>query len=176
MQWNKNRNVLLISGIDCKSEHLLHQSFNISPENMLVLNSLRPAVLQPYGNLMRDIVIAVYQNEAEEIFIIGEKEKAAGQEGHVKILDKIMERGKTAPNIQALDYLFKYYMANGFSSSTSEWLEGGKTAAEEIQQSLIIIRNHPFLPSDLTVKGFVIGEEGALVEILPLNEYRDGCL
>ncbi|HSJ37017.1 MAG TPA: hypothetical protein VK945_02240 [Planococcus sp. (in: firmicutes)] len=120
MQWNKNRNVLLVAGIDCKSEQLLHHTFNISPENMLVLNSLRPAVLQPYGNLMRDIVIAVYQNEVEEIFIIGESEseneKATSPEGPVKILDKIMERGKTAPNIQALDYLFTYYMADGFSS------------------------------------------------------------
>ena len=44
------------------------------PEEIIILKSNELDRIEPFGDLMRDILIHVYQNNIEEIFIVDPKE------------------------------------------------------------------------------------------------------
>ncbi|TCS84007.1 hypothetical protein [Tepidibacillus fermentans] len=105
---------------------------------------------------MRDIIIAVYQENVEEIFVVGTKD---GQKNTVDIqdlLNKIYEKDGLKEKIQTLDYLFKNSMPEFPGGNLSEWLEGSKTLTEGIQNSVNIIRDHPLMPSHVKVHGLFV--------------------
>ena len=70
---DEKKKVLFVIGMDHKLEHLIKQNTNINPENIMVLQRYEP-VISPFGDLMRDIIIAVYQENVEEIFVVATKD------------------------------------------------------------------------------------------------------
>lgn len=166
MYLDENKKVLFVIGMECELERLLHQAIHIYPENMLILKTVGPVISHPYGDLMRNIIIAVYQENVEEIFVVGTKD---GQKNTVDIqdlLDKIYEREGLKEKIQTLEYLFRNGIPEFPGGNLSKWLEGSKTLTEGIQNSVNIIRHHPLMPSHVKVHGlFVDKMNGKLSEI-----------
>lgn len=61
MQWVQIRKKLFfVIGLNHKIEHILNENSNMNPENFLILQSYQQ-VISPFGDLMRDIIMAVYQ-------------------------------------------------------------------------------------------------------------------
>lgn len=166
MNLDENKKVLFVIGMEHKLERLLQQETNIHPENMLVLKTFGPVVSQPYGDVMRDITIAVYQERVEDIFIVGTRDGVENTVNIKNLFDKMSERKGMAEKIQTLDYLFKNCIPEFPGGNVSEWLEGGKSVTEGIKRSVNIIRHHPLMPSNVKVHGLIMNREsGRLTEI-----------
>ena len=97
---------------------------------------------------MRDIIVAVYQENVEEIFVVATKDD---QKNTGDILNKIYENKELQEKIQTLDYLFKNCKPEFPEGSISEWLEGGKTLTDDVQNSVNVIRHHPLMPTHVKV-------------------------
>ena len=111
---------------------------------------------QPFGDLMRDIIVAVYQENVEEIFVVATKDD---QKNTGDILNKIYENKELQEKIQTLDYLFKNCMPEFPEGSISEWLEGSKTLTDGVQNNVNVIRHHPLMPSHVKVTELFIDKE-----------------
>ena len=145
--YDEKKKVLFVIGMDHKMEHLIKQTTNINPENIMILQSYEP-VISPFGDLMRDIIIAVYQENVEEIFVVATKDN---QTNTGDILNKIYKNKELQEKIQTLDYLFKNCKPEFPEGSISEWLEGSKTSTDGIQNNVNVIRHHPLMPSHVKV-------------------------
>jgi len=166
MYLDENKKVLFVIGMDQTLEQLLQQVTNIHPKNMVILNSFGPVISHPYSDLMRDIIIAIYQENIEEIFVVGTTESQENTVGKQNLLKKIYESERVKEKIQTLEYLFQNCMPEFPNVSVSDWLEGSKTVTEGIEKSVNIIRHHPLIPSHVKVHGlFMNREEGKLVEV-----------
>jgi carbonic anhydrase len=166
MKFNKTKNVLLVIGMENGLEQLIQQAPNMNQDNMLILKSFGPVVSQPYGDLMRDIIFAVYEENTEEIYIVGTKDNKEDTVNAKKIVDIISEEEGLAKQIETLDYLFKNCIPEFHGGSVIEWLEGSKTVVEGIEKSVNMIRHHPLIPSHVKVHGLVLDREnGNLTEI-----------
>lgn len=166
MYLDENKKALFVIGMDQKLEQLLQQATNIHPKNMLVLSSFGPVISHPYSDLMRDIIIAIYQENIEEVFVVGTTEDQGNTVDKQNLLNKICDSERVKKNIQTFDYLFQNCMQEFPNVSVSDWLEGSKTVAEGIQKSVNIIRHHPLIPSHVKVHGlFMNREKEQLVEV-----------
>lgn len=166
MYLDGNQKALFVIGMEDQLEQLLQQETKMQPENMLVLKTFGPVVSQPYGDVMRDIIIAVYQEKVGEIFIVGTKDSKEITMNIKDLLDKMSERKGMAEKIQTLDYLFKNCIPEFPGGNVSEWLEGSKSVTEDIKRSVNIIRHHPLMPSHVKVHGLIMNREnGKLTEI-----------
>ncbi|MFE5130476.1 carbonic anhydrase, partial [Bacillus mobilis] len=63
-------------------------------------------------------------------------------------------------NNREIDYLFKNCMPEFSSGSLNAWLSGQENVGENIEKSIDMIRNHPLVPSDIKVHGFMIDRTG----------------
>jgi carbonic anhydrase len=105
---------------------------------------------------MRDIIVAVYQENVEEIFVVATKDE---QKNTRDILNKIYENKELRKKIQTLDYLFKSGMPEFPEGNIREWLEGSKTLTNDGLNSVNVIRHHPLMPSDVKVKELFFDKE-----------------
>lgn len=166
MYVDADKKVLFVTGLENELEPLLQQATEIHPENMLILKSFGPEISQPYGDLMRDIIIAVYEEKVEEIFIVGTRDSMENTVDIEGLCNKMYEREGLKEKIQTIDYLFQNCMPEFPNGNVNDWLEGSKTVTEAIQKSVNMIRQHPLIPSHVKVHGvFISRKNGELTEI-----------
>ncbi|MEC2475020.1 carbonic anhydrase, partial [Bacillus thuringiensis] len=118
-----------------------------------------------YGDIMRSIIIAIYQENVEEIFVVGIEDKETSPV-NLQIQRDFIK------NNRELDYLFENCMPEFSSGSLDEWLSGKENVSENIEKSIDMICHHPLVPSDVKVHGFKIdriGKKETVVKI-PTNK------
>ena len=86
------------------------------PEELIILKSNELARIEPFGDLMRDILIYVYQNNIEEILIVEPKEDRKNLEDVLGEIEKNIDLQK---NIRTLR-LFVYLLLFRISSQNDE--------------------------------------------------------
>lgn len=145
MNKNEKKKVLFLMGMEHNLEDLTKQMPHICPENIMILQTYAPFISHPFGDLMRDIIVAVYQENVQEIVVVSSKDT---QENTGNLINKVLENKNLQKKIETLDYLFKNCMADFPERNVSEWLKG--TDVE--QNSVNIIREHPLMPSHVKVR------------------------
>ncbi|KXY10063.1 carbonic anhydrase [Bacillus sp. FSL K6-0067] len=161
----KNKKVLVLTDIEHGIEPIIQQVTNVQRENMLTIHSYDSVIVHPYGDIMRSIIIAIYEENVEEIFVVGIEDKETSSVNLQTQRDFIK-------NNREIDYLFKNCMPEFSSDSLEEWLSGQENVSENIEKSIAMIRHHPLVPSDIKVHGFMIdrtGEKETVVKI-PTNK------
>jgi carbonic anhydrase len=157
MDLDKNKKALFLIDIEPGLEPFLQQVTNIQLENMLTIQSYGPVISHPYGDVMRSIIIAVYQENVEEIYVVGTKDKGTVS---VDIQSLLYSDSKEMKDkIQTLDYLFQNCMPEFSGGKVKEWLEGKKNITESIEKSVDTIRNHPLVPSHVKVRGLIVNNK-----------------
>ncbi|MFE7374888.1 carbonic anhydrase [Bacillus cereus] len=146
---SKNKKVLLLTDIEHGIEPIIQQVTNIQQENMLTIHSHDSVIVHPYGDIMRSIIIAIYQENVEEIFVVGIEDK------ETDVVNLQIQRDSIKNN-RELDYLFENCMPEFSSGSLDEWLSGKENVSENIEKSIDMICHHPLVPSDVKVYGFKI--------------------
>jgi len=148
MSRDEKNKVLFVIGMDPKLERFIKEESNVNPKDMIILQTYQPVISNPFDDLMRDIIISVYQDNVEEIVVVS---KNHHQKNTEDILNKIYKNKELQDKIQTLDYLFKNCMPKFPEGTVSAWLQEGKTLTESVQKTVNIIRNHPLLPSYVKV-------------------------
>nr|BAA33079.1 ybcF [Bacillus subtilis] [Bacillus subtilis subsp. subtilis str. 168] len=74
MNVNQIKKVLFLTDIENGLEPILQEATNTSAENMLTIPSYGASISHPYGEIMRSVIFAIYQEDVEEIFVVGTKD------------------------------------------------------------------------------------------------------
>lgn len=148
---NLEKKVLFLTNVEKGLESLLQELTNIRSENMLTIQSYGPVITNPYGDIMRSIIIAIFQENVEEIFVVGTKDK-----GQHALVDIQTELHSKKYKIQTLDYLFQTSMPEFSGGTVNEWLNGKENVSSNIEKSVNIIRDHPIVPSHVKVHGLIV--------------------
>ena len=156
MYFDERKKVLFVIGIESELDSFIKKKVNMNPENIFILQSYGPVISQPFGDQMRDILISVYRENVDEIVVVASKED---QKNDGDILNKIIEKKELQENIQMIDYLLKNGQTPYPEGPISDWMVGGKTVTEDVQNSIKVIRNHPLMPPHVKVRGLLLENE-----------------
>ncbi|HDR6312547.1 TPA: carbonic anhydrase [Bacillus cereus] len=150
---SNNKKVLLLTDIEHGIEPIIQQVTNSQQENMLTIHSYDSVIVHPYGDIMRSVIIAIYQENVEEIFVVGIEDK------ETDVVNLQIQRDSIKNN-REIDYLFENCMPEFSSGSLKAWLSGQENVSENIEKSIDMIRHHPLVPSNIKVHGFMIDRTG----------------
>lgn len=150
----EKKKILFVTGMESKFEQLIKQRVGFHPENTFILQS-HETVIAPFGDLMRDILFSVYQENVKEIFVVGlNKEHTAPSAADA--VTKILENKELQKKLQTLNYLFKNCMPEFTENHIEQWLRDESTATDRVRKSVDTIRQHPLMPSDIRIQGFLL--------------------
>ncbi|AYF07214.1 MULTISPECIES: hypothetical protein [Bacillus] len=159
---SKNTKVLVLTDIEHGIEPIIQQVTNIQQENILTIHSYDSVIVHPYGDIMRSVIIGIYEENVEEIFVVGIEDK------ETNVVNLQIQNDFIKDNIE-LDYLFKNCMPEFSSGSLNAWLSGQENVSENIEKSIDMIRNHPLVPSDIKVRGFMIDKTGGKETVVKVS-------
>ncbi|MDZ5712603.1 hypothetical protein [Jeotgalibacillus haloalkalitolerans] len=120
-------------------------------EELLVFNSYGALISQPYGCLMRNVILAIYNEGIRDIYIVAEK--APQQHDGDDLLEKMKEAGVTDQTLNTLNYL------DAVQHDVLNWLAGPSDVQEAMRKNKELIMKHPLIPGTVTVRTFLIDPE-----------------
>lgn len=166
---DKNKKAIFLTDMESGLRPILQKETNIQLENMFMIQSYGNVISHPYGDIMRSIILAIYQENVEEIFVVGTKEKKTATVNVLTQLESMKDK------IDTLDYLFQNSRPEFSGGTVNEWLNGKENGNDQIKKSVNIIRLHPLVPSHVKVRGLIVNNsegEVPIVEVFPNKQLK----
>jgi carbonic anhydrase len=152
-----NKRLVIITCMDTRLVELLPKAMGIRNGDVKMIKTAGAIVSHPFGSVMRSVLVAVYQLEADEVAVVGHH--GCGMTGLKPgtVLDKARQRGISGDVLQTL-----YHAGVDFE----HWLHGIESPEAGVRSSVQLIRNHPLLPAEVLVHGLVIHPETGRLEVV----------
>ncbi|MRX72411.1 carbonic anhydrase [Bacillus lacus] len=153
-----DKKLAILTCMDTRLVELLPQAMKIGNGDVKIVKSAGAIVAHPFGSIMRSLLVAVYELNADEICVIGHHDCGMSKLNAESFLEKARNRGIPQERIDLLEY-------SGISMD--DWLKGFDRVEESVKHSVGVIKNHPLLASNIPVHGLVINPEtGELEEVI----------
>lgn len=156
---SQGKKVLAITNVNFLLKGELSKNINVSPENLIVFKSFGTVISQPYGCLLRNIIIAVYKNNVDKIYIIGDKDCTENVMDYHLFLESVKKEGISDDIIRTIDYLIENTLIAGKNYGLINWLEGSKTVEENIAIGVKMLKEHPLIPKRISVYGLIYNRQ-----------------
>ena len=157
-----DKKILILSCMDTRLTDLLARALNIKNGDVKIVKNAGASIMHPFGSVVRSIVVAVYEFNVDEIFVIGHYGCGMCNLNTDDLLKKIIERGISIDTIETLE--------NG-GIDINKWLHGFDSVEKSIEDSVSLIKKHPLIPQDIVVHGLVIDPETGKLDLV-INGYE----
>ena len=146
-----DKKLAVLSCMDTRLTELLPAALGLRNGDAKIIKNAGGLVITPFDSAIRSLIVAIYELGVHS-------HCGACHMSYSHFHDEMLARGVTD---QTLDTIRKCGI------DLNHWLEGFKDTEESVRKTVEIIRTHPLVPRDVTVRGFIIDSEtGALQEIL----------
>lgn len=151
------KKLAIVTCMDTRLTELLPAALGIKNGDAKIIKNAGGTIVHPFGSVMRSLLIAVYELGVEDIMVIGHTDCGV-QHMDVEEMKKAMEsRGIAPETIKELKY---------FGVDMDRWIGGFDCVETAVEESVDLLENHPLIPDNVSVYGFVINTEtGELVKV-----------
>ncbi|WP_147294857.1 hypothetical protein [Oceanobacillus arenosus] len=137
------KKMLFVIGTNPEMEQLIKKEIkHIDPKNIIILQRFHPEILHPFDDLMKDILISVYLEGVQEIYVAEDDIEYTNN-----IYSSLSQNKELQQKIKAFD---STEITKSSENDISEWLIG-KSLDNKIESNTKIIREHPLMPSEVVV-------------------------
>lgn len=145
----KNKKALIITELNESLYDVFPAITNLKEDELLIINSFGASISQPYGCTIRNIIMAVYYENIENIYIIAEQNSNEQLLSKEELQLKMIEGGISDTAIKTLDYI------NVVGDDIMNWLIGPEDIRETILKNIEMVEKHPLIPKSVSVYGFI---------------------
>jgi len=156
------KKILILSCMDTRLTDLLPKALNLKNGDAKVVKNAGAIISNPFGSIMRSIIVAIYEFNVDEIFVIAHHRCGMCNLATNKLLEKIIDRGIKKETIDTL--------YNG-GINVERWLHGFDTVEESIEDSVNLIKKHPLIPEGISVHGLAIDPKTGSLDVI-INGYN----
>ncbi|MEI2406052.1 beta-class carbonic anhydrase [Niallia taxi] len=158
------KQMVVVSCMDARLIELLPKALDLHNGDAKIIKNAGGIISHPFGSIMRSIVTAVYELNAEEIFIIGHHGCGMSQTNPKKTLQKAIDRGTvTQAVINTLEYA---------GIDLEKWLFGFDNVVDQIKNNIVLVRSHPLIPNDVPVHGLAISPDTGQLDLI-VDGYKE---
>ncbi|WHY99508.1 beta-class carbonic anhydrase [Peribacillus simplex] len=158
------KRMVIVSCMDARLIELLPKALDLHNGDAKILKTAGGTITHPFGSIMRSIVTAVYELNAEEIYVIGHHGCGMSQSNPKGTLQKILDRGVASQEIlSALEYA---------GIDLHKWLFGFDNVIDSIKGNIELVRNHPLIPKDIPVHGLTIAPDTGKLDVI-VDGYKE---
>ena len=151
-----DKKMVILSGMDTRLTELLPKALNLKNGDVKLVKNAGAVVTHPFGSIMRSILIAIYELQAEEVYVIGHLGCGMSDVDPDSVIEKMIDRGISQDAISSLEYT---------GVDIDKWLRGFGCVHKSVKKSVKIIKNHPLMPN-VPVHGLVMDPETGGLEIV----------
>jgi len=148
---------IIVTCMDARLTELLPKAMNLKNGDAKIIKNAGAIITAPFGNIMRSVLVALYELNADEVFIIGHHNCGMTGINPDAVVGHMEERGIPSSVIHTLRH-------SGIN--LNRWLTGFDNVRESVENSVEIVRNHPLLPPNTPVHGLIIHPDTGALEVV----------
>ena len=157
------KKLVILSCMDTRLTELLPKALNIKNGDVKLVKNAGATIMHPFGSIVRSIVVAVYEFQAEEVLVIGHHGCGMSNLNADETIEKAIKRGISPDVIKTL---------NNAGIDIKKWLHGFNSVEESVKESVELIKNHPLIPKDIKIHGLIMDPETGKLEVV-VNGYEE---
>ncbi|MEK3890265.1 beta-class carbonic anhydrase [Bacillus sp. FSL K6-3431] len=142
-----DKKLVILTCMDTRLVELLHKAMNMKNGDVKVVKTAGAVVKNPFGSIMRSILIAVYELKADEVYVVGHHDCGMSAIESDHMLETMAKRGVP-------EETFDIIKNSGIK--LDQWLEGFDSVEDSVKHSVGMIQSHPLMVSDVPIHGLVI--------------------
>ncbi|MBM7649543.1 carbonic anhydrase [Bacillus ectoiniformans] len=142
-----DKRLVILTCMDTRLVELLTKSMNFKNGDVKIVRNAGAIVSHPFGSIMRSLLVAVYQLQADEVLIVGHHDCGMSSLSSDKMIDAMFERGVKEETLDTL---------RNAGVEIDQWLEGFESVEQSVAHSVNMVKNHPLMIEDIPVHGLVI--------------------
>ena len=142
-----NKKIAILTCMDTRLVELLPAALGLKNGDVKIIKNAGGVVTSPFGRVIRSLLVAIIELGVEEIMVIGHTDCGVQHIDSDMMIHHMKERGISQESID----LMKYCGIN-----FEEWLAGFDTVEQSVKDTVDTIRNHPLIPTDIRIGGYVI--------------------
>lgn len=149
-----DKKIAIVTCMDTRLTHLLPAALGIKNGDVKMIKNAGGTITNPFDSTMRSLIVAVYELGVNEIMIIGHTSCGVQGMDSAHMLDLMRSRGIDDEHISLMRHC---------GIDLESWLHGFDDTEAAVHETVDLVRNHPLLPRDITVSGFIINSETGLL-------------
>ena len=149
-----DKKLAVLSCMDTRLSVLLQEALGLKNGDAKVIKNAGAVIPTPWDSAMRSLIVAVYELGVTEIMVVAHTTCGACHMSFHHFKEEMLKRGIPASELHRSDV------------DLDEWLEGFHDTENSVRNTVAAIVNHPLIPSDVVVRGFIIDSvTGELTEV-----------
>ncbi|MBQ0122225.1 MAG: carbonic anhydrase [Bacteroidales bacterium] len=150
-----DKKIAIVTCMDTRLLTLLPASLGIKNGDVKMIKVAGGVITNPFDSAMRSILIAVYELGVNEVMIIGHSGCGVQGMNSQAMLDLMRQRGVCEENINLMRHC---------GINLERWLKGFDDVNTAILETVDLVRNHPLMPKDVNVAGYVMNSQTGELE------------
>lgn len=152
-----DKRIVILTCMDTRLTELLPKSMNFKNGDVKIVKSAGAVINHPFGGIMRSLIVAVYELQADEIYVIGHYDCGMSAIQTDKIREKMIARGVNPKVLEILEHS---------GVDIDKWLEGFSDVKASVLHSVDMIRNHPLMIKNVPVHGLIIDPKTGRLDLV----------
>lgn len=149
-----DKKLAILSCMDTRLSVLLQEALGLKNGDAKIIKNAGAVIPTPWDSAMRSLIVAVYELGVEEIMVVAHTTCGACHMSFHHFKEEMLKRGISESELTRKDV------------DLDEWLEGFHDTEASVHKTVETIVNHPLIPEDVTVRGFIIDSvTGELTEV-----------
>ena len=149
-----DKKLAVLSCMDTRLSVLLQEALGLKNGDAKVIKNAGAVIPTPWDSAMRSLIVAVYELGVTEIMVVAHTTCGACHMSFHHFKEEMLRRGIPESELQRSDI------------DLDDWLEGFHDTKKSVRTTVGTIVNHPLIPADVTVRGFIIDSvTGELTEV-----------
>ena len=150
-----DKKLAVLSCMDTRLSVLLQEALGLKNGDAKIIKNAGAVIPSPWDSAMRSLIVAVYELGVTEIMVVAHTTCGACHMSFDHFREEMTKRGIPEAELNRTDI------------NLDEWLEGFHDTESSVRNTVATIINHPLMPADITVRGFIIDSAtGELKEVL----------
>lgn len=152
-----DKGIAIVTCMDTRLVTLLPAALGIKNGDVKMIKNAGAVITNPFDSTVRSLLVAIYELGVNEIMVIGHTGCGVQGMDASQMLHLMRERGVDDEHISLMRHC---------GIDLDSWLHGFDDTPSAIMETVDLIANHPLVPKDVVVKGYIMDSvTGALAAL-----------
>ena len=139
------KGVAVLTCMDTRLTELLPQALGLRNGDAKIIKNAGGLVLSDTDSAIRSLLVGIYELGVREVMVVHHSTCGACHMSYEEFKPHMLERG-----------IPEAVLADWEARGVADWLEGFHDTEASVRRTVAAVVNHPLVPSDVVVRGFVI--------------------
>ena len=153
-----HKRLAIVTCMDTRLIQLLPAALGLKNGDFKIIKNAGGTITNPFDSTVRSLLVAIYELGVNEVMIIGHTGCGVQGMDSAEMQHMMKERGVSEQNISLMKHC---------GIDLDSWLHGFDDTEAAVSETVDLVRNHPLIPQDVSVKGYIM--DSVTGELTPIK-------